>query len=43
VESFPRIGYERLEYIRALDTEASVSAGQPATVERLVVQGVLTE
>jgi release factor glutamine methyltransferase len=43
VESFPRIGYERLEHIRALDTEASVPAGQPETVERLVVQGVLTE
>src|SRR4030095_10453161 len=43
VESSPRIGYERLEHIRALDTEASVPAGQPETVERLVIQGVLTE
>jgi HemK-related putative methylase len=43
VESFPRIGYERLEHIRALDTEATVPAGQPETVERLVVQGVLAE
>ena len=43
VESFPRIGYERLEHIRALDTEATVPAGLPETVERLVVQGVLTE
>jgi len=43
VESFPRIGYERLEHIRAVDTEASVPLGQPETVERLVVQGVLTE
>jgi len=43
VESFPRIGYERLEHIRAVDTEASVPVGQPETVERLVVQGVLSE
>ena len=42
IQSFPRIGYERLEHIRALDTEKSVPAGQPETVERLVVQGVLT-
>lgn len=42
IQSFPRIGYERLEHIRALDTEQSVPAGQPETVERLVVQGVLT-
>jgi len=42
-ESFPRIGYERLEHIRAIDPEASVPLGQPETVERLVVQGVLTE
>lgn len=38
---FPRIGYERLEHIRGLDTEGSLpAAGVPATVERLVVQGV---
>ena len=43
VQSFPRIGYERLEHIRAIDTEASVPPGQPETVERLLVQGVLTE
>jgi release factor glutamine methyltransferase len=42
IQSFPRIGYERLEHIRALDTEAAVPAGQPETVERLVIQGVLT-
>jgi len=37
---FPRIGYERLEHIRALDTEGTLAAaGMPATVERLVVQG----
>jgi HemK-related putative methylase len=43
VESFPRIGYERLEHIRAVDTEATIPLGQPETVERLVVLGVLTE
>jgi release factor glutamine methyltransferase len=38
---FPRIGYERLEHIRSLDTEGALTAaGMPATVERLVVQGV---
>lgn len=41
VQSFPRIGYERLEHIRALDDEDSVSAGQPETIDRLVIQGVL--
>jgi len=42
VQSFPRIGYERLEHIRALDNEDSVSAGQPETIDRLVIQGILT-
>jgi len=38
---FPRIGYERLEHIRGLDREGALpAAGMPATVERLVVQGV---
>jgi release factor glutamine methyltransferase len=40
VQSFPRIGYERLEHIRSIDVEASVPAGIPETVERFVVQGV---
>jgi release factor glutamine methyltransferase len=40
-QAFPRIGYERLEHIRALDTEATLpSSGSPATVERYVIQGV---
>jgi release factor glutamine methyltransferase len=39
VESFPRIGFERLEHIRALDVEATVPSGVPETVERLVIQG----
>jgi release factor glutamine methyltransferase len=42
IEPFPRIGYERLEHIRAVHTEATIPLGQPETVERLVVQGVLT-
>jgi len=38
---FPRIGYERLEHIRGLDIEGALpAASMPATVERLVVQGV---
>jgi release factor glutamine methyltransferase len=39
-QSFPRIGYERLEHIRAVDAEATVPAtGLPPTVERLLIQG----
>ncbi len=39
-QPFPRIGYERLEHIRAIDSEATVpAAGLPTTVERYVVQG----
>jgi release factor glutamine methyltransferase len=39
--AFPRIGYERLEHIRGLDAEGALpSAGVPATVERLVIQGL---
>jgi release factor glutamine methyltransferase len=39
-QGFPRIGYERLEHIRALDVEGTLPRhGQPATVERYVVQG----
>ena len=39
-QGFPRIGYERLEHIRALDTEGTLPrSGWPATVERYVVQG----
>ena len=40
-QGFPRIGYERLDHIRGLDAEATLPAtGMPATVERLVVQGI---
>jgi len=42
VQPFPRLGYERLEHIRRVDPEGTLPArGAPATVERLVVQGVL--
>ncbi len=40
VQAFPRIGYERLDHIRAVDTEATLpAAGFPRTVERLVIEG----
>ena len=40
-QAFPRIGYERLEHIRALDAEGTLPpSGLPETVERYVVQGV---
>lgn len=35
---FPRIGYERLAYLRAIDREATLPAGRPATVERLMIE-----
>ncbi len=39
-QAFPRIGYERLEHIRAVDPESTLPrSGWPATVERYVVQG----
>lgn len=38
-QSFPRIGYERLDHIRAHDLEATVPSGMPDTVERFVIQG----
>jgi release factor glutamine methyltransferase len=41
-QSFPRIGYERLDHLRALDAEHTLgAAGLPATVERLVIEGRL--
>jgi len=39
VQSFPRIGYERLDHIRSLDPEGTLPPGLPATVERLLIQG----
>jgi HemK-related putative methylase len=39
-QSFPRIGFERLDHLRALDAEHTLSVvGVPATVERLVIEG----
>lgn len=39
-QAFPRIGFERLDHLRALDAERTVSAtGMPTTVERLVIEG----
>jgi HemK-related putative methylase len=40
VQSFPRIGFERLDHLRALDAEGTIpAAGMPKTVERFIVQG----
>jgi len=40
IQSFPRIGYERLDHIRALDTEGVLpKTGVPKTIERFVIQG----
>ncbi|MBI3827802.1 MAG: methyltransferase [Candidatus Rokubacteria bacterium] len=41
VQPFPRIGYERLDHLRSIDVEGTLPAGTPATVERVIVQGVL--
>jgi len=38
-QAFPRIGYERLDYLRAVDREATLALGRPATVERLMIEG----
>jgi len=39
-QSFPRIGYERLEHIRSLDTEGTLAGVVvPGTVERLLIEG----
>jgi len=41
-QGFPRLGYERLAHIRAVDAEATVPRDRaPASVERFVVQGTL--
>ena len=41
VQSFPRIGFERLEHLRAVDGEATLPAGMPDRVERFVIEGRL--
>jgi release factor glutamine methyltransferase len=38
-QSFPRIGYERLEHLRAVDAEGTLGPGMPERVERLVIEG----
>jgi release factor glutamine methyltransferase len=38
-QAFPRIGYERLDHLRAMDREAALPAGRPTTVERLMIEG----
>ena len=38
-QGFPRIGYERLEHLRALDAEGTLPPGIPERVERLVIEG----
>ncbi|HEY3068478.1 MAG TPA: HemK2/MTQ2 family protein methyltransferase [Methylomirabilota bacterium] len=44
VQAFPRIGYERLDHLRALDHEGTLGArGLPQTVERVMVQGTLVQ
>jgi len=41
VQSFPRIGFERLEHLRAMDAEGTLPAGLPDRVERFVIEGRL--
>lgn len=38
-QAFPRIGYERLEHLRAVDREAALAPGRPTTIERLMIEG----
>jgi release factor glutamine methyltransferase len=39
-QGFPRIGYERLDHLRAVDPEGSLSTlGLPRTVERYIIEG----
>jgi release factor glutamine methyltransferase len=39
-QSFPRIGYERLDHLRAIDRESTLPAdGLPRTVERYILEG----
>ena len=43
VQSFPRIGYERLDHIRSLDSEGILPpVGLPRSIERFVIQGTVT-
>ena len=38
-QPFPRLGYERLEHIRAWDAEGALHRSVPRTVERLLLEG----
>jgi release factor glutamine methyltransferase len=39
-QSFPRIGYERLDHLRVIDRESTLPAdGLPRTVERYILEG----
>jgi release factor glutamine methyltransferase len=38
-QSFPRIGHERLDHLRAMDREGTLPRGRPESVERLVIEG----
>jgi release factor glutamine methyltransferase len=41
-QGFPRIGYERIEHLRAVDVEGTLAGGGvPSTVERLAIEGRL--
>jgi len=40
-QSFPRIGYERLDHLRGLDAEGTLTIGMPEHVERFVIEGRL--
>lgn len=39
VQSFPRIGFERLEHLREVDAEGTLPSGLPERVERFVIEG----
>jgi release factor glutamine methyltransferase len=39
VQSFPRIGFERLEHLRGIGAEGTLPAGLPDRVERFVIEG----
>jgi release factor glutamine methyltransferase len=41
VQSFPRIGYERIEHLRAIDAESTLPPGVPGRVERFVIEARL--
>jgi release factor glutamine methyltransferase len=43
IQGFPRIGHERIEHLRAVDREGALPRdGVPTTVERFIIQGVLS-